>query len=182
MNRIIRTVAAAAALTLTAAGTPTTAAAFDFGGPVPVPPPGGWQIMCGTADLAATITDTFNYGSGWVYVTVEVTNDGSVDFEANPGQAGVMLTVGGQSTFVYGDIMDVPVNTSTTRGGWIRLPGYAAPDGEPEFGQCPTDGTITARVSYDPDLGLDGDPAHRDCDFANNVDRLTLPYLVHCPW
>ena len=87
MTRFIRTFAAAAlalaALAL-AALAPAPASAFNFGGPIVLPPPGGFQIQCGTADLAATIVDVYDYGYGWQRVTVEVTNEGSVDFQAEP--------------------------------------------------------------------------------------------------
>ncbi len=177
MHRIIRTLTVTAAL-----AAPAVASAYDFGGPL-TPPPGGWQLSCTAADLAANIIDVVDYGyDGWRWIRVEVANDGFTDFEAGPGRVGVLLTLGDSSAWVSGDVQDVPAGGSVVRGGWVRLPGYAAPDGEPQFGQCPAEATVSARLSLDPDLGLNGDPAQANCRTANDVDTVRVPYLQGCPW
>ncbi len=179
MNRIIRTVVAAAALAAPTVG----AAQFQMPGDIVVTPPDGFDLRCAEADLAPTVVDIRDYGyGGWRWVVVEVTNDGRTDFATEPGRAGVLLSVGDYSAHTYGDITDVPVGASVTTGGWIPLPSYAGPDGEPEFGECRAAATISARMAYDPDLGLGGDPSATDCDHRNNVDRATVPYLQQCPW
>lgn len=37
-------------------------------------------------------------------------------------------------------------------------------------------------MSYDPDLGLDGDPAASDCNHGNDRDHAVVSYLAECPW
>lgn len=177
MQRFIRTLTVAAAL-----AAPAAASAYDFGGPV-MPPPGGYPLVCQTADLAANIVEVLDYGyGGWRWIGVEVSNEGAVGFEAGPGQAAILLTVGESSALLTRDIRALAAGATTYRGAWVQLPGYAAPDGEPAFGQCPAEATVAARVSYDPDLALDGDPAHRDCRSGNDLDTVGVPYLVGCPW
>lgn len=177
MTRFIRTLAAAALALATLA--PATASAFDFGGPIVLPPPGGFQLQCGTADLAATIVDVYDLGYGWLRVTVEVSNEGSVDFQAAPGRAGVYVAVGNHR-FIERDITWMTPGRAVLFSEWVRVPGYAGSAGEPQFGQCEVEAQIIARISYDPDLGLDGDPMGQDCLHLNNADEVSVAYLAEC--
>jgi hypothetical protein len=104
-----------------------------------------------------------------ISVAVEVTNLGPNNFVSDPRQAGVsaILTNGNTNGVTNLNLGSI----STVRAGATRVFGASTtsmPFDTFEFG-----GEVSASISYDPDIGADGQPCNDDAVATNNTFALS---------
>jgi hypothetical protein len=158
--------------------------------PLPQPKPKFPQPqinICQSApDLAVQTPAADNRGyKDWLYVCAPIKNVGGRAWSSNANQIGVSLssTIPSSTTANASGFASLAAGATTNRCSWIRTPGLLGVGHRtPSWGECKATKTVTARLSFDPDIRQDGNTANDDCRSNNNSASLTLNYMSTCPW
>ena len=128
---------------------------------------------------------------GEFHVLTTARNVGSTAFSAAPGDAKLVLlrrrlgftppiteTLCDRTSITNLSPRELKFTTGVYRpAGFLRM-GHD----EPSYGECQAEDEIIAKLQLARSTYTDGDPANNDCNSRNNVAKITVQYMVECPW
>ena len=126
--------------------------------------PGALQIACPNPALHSlrpmVISQTRNGAT--IQITAIVRNVGAADYVSNPGQQHVILLMDGQPV-AQRDFPRLSRGQQMTLAWHQDISRYGYGEFTPVF---------EARLGFDPDIRLDGNPSNDDCRMTDNRKRL----------
>lgn len=147
--------------------------------PRPLPPP---QLCPDRPDLAVLTPtiDTFGH-YGEIRVCAPIKNIGGSAWSSNADQLDISFYNDLGGARVVDGFSSLTAGSTSNVCAWISAPGVARlgrNDLQP--GECVYSTTVTTRLTFDPDISIDGNTANDDCRADNNLRHKVVEYVSGC--